>query len=62
MQRNIGGKSNDKNWRYQMPQLITKEEGRGNGQRTRLINMTDVAKHLHRHPACIFFIFLTPPK
>ncbi|GAQ92007.1 Translation initiation factor 5 [Klebsormidium nitens] len=46
---NIGvGNQDDAFYRYKMPKLITKVEGRGNGIRTNLVNMTDVAKALAR--------------
>jgi hypothetical protein len=52
MSRNIGGDNNDGNYRYKMPRMITKVEGRGNGIKTRLVNVADVGKALHRDPAC----------
>jgi len=48
---NIGGDARDAAYRYKMPPLQTKIEGRGNGIKTVLVNMADVAKHLHIHPA-----------
>eukprot|EP01083_Nonionella_stella_P003525 10143_1 len=48
---NIGGDANDVNYRYKMPPLTTKIEGRGNGIKTVLMNIPDVAKHLHTEPA-----------
>eukprot|EP01083_Nonionella_stella_P005964 17226_1 len=48
---NIGGDANDVNYRYKMPPLQTKIEGRGNGIKTVLMNIPDVAKHLHTEPS-----------
>jgi len=48
---NIGGDSRDMNYRYRMPVLVTKVEGRGNGIKTVVVNMVDIAKALHIHPA-----------
>eukprot|EP01104_Vermistella_antarctica_P001740 TRINITY_DN1185_c0_g1_i1.p1 TRINITY_DN1185_c0_g1~~TRINITY_DN1185_c0_g1_i1.p1 ORF type:complete len:422 (-),score=136.35 TRINITY_DN1185_c0_g1_i1:263-1432(-) len=48
--RNIGGDPNDPAWRYKMPMLQTKVEGRGNGIKTRLVNVQEVARSLKRPP------------
>merc|ERR1719357_1397354 len=48
---NIGGDPNDASYRYKMPRLVTKIEGRGNGIKTLVVNMVDVAKALHIQPA-----------
>lgn len=49
---NIGeGNRDDGFYRYKMPKLQTKIEGRGNGIKTNLVNMVEVAKALARPPA-----------
>lgn len=50
--QNIGASNRDDAfYRYKMPRLVTKVEGRGNGIKTNLVNMVDVAKALARTPA-----------
>ncbi|KAK7340915.1 hypothetical protein VNO77_21633 [Canavalia gladiata] len=47
--QNIGaGNSDDAFYRYKMPKMITKIEGRGNGIKTNVVNMVDIAKALAR--------------
>lgn len=50
--QNIGvSNRDDAFYRYKMPKLVTKVEGRGNGIKTNLVNMVEVAKALARTPA-----------
>ncbi|KAK7401239.1 hypothetical protein VNO78_12569 [Psophocarpus tetragonolobus] len=47
--QNIGAaNSDDAFYRYKMPRMITKIEGRGNGIKTNVVNMVDIAKALAR--------------
>ncbi|KAL2231934.1 eukaryotic translation initiation factor 5 [Sesamum indicum] len=47
--QNIGaGNKDDAFYRYKMPRMITKIEGRGNGIKTNVVNMVDIAKALGR--------------
>lgn len=47
---NIPSNLEDPQYRYKMPRLISKFEGRGNAIKTCIVNMGDVARALHRPP------------
>jgi translation initiation factor 5 len=47
--QNIGASNKDDTfYRYKMPKMLTKIEGRGNGIKTNIVNMVDIAKALAR--------------
>ena len=41
-------------FRYKMPRLVAKVEGKGNGVKTVIPNMVDIARSLERPPTCKF--------
>jgi translation initiation factor 5 len=43
---NIRPKWEDPNYRYKMPSPIIKIEGKGNGIRTHVVNLSDICKKL----------------
>lgn len=43
---NIPSYIEDTNYRYQMPKLQLKIEGKGNGIRTNIVNLLDISKAL----------------
>lgn len=49
---NVNRENSDAFYRYKMPALIAKVEGKGNGIKTVVVNMADIAKALQRPPSC----------
>lgn len=47
---NINRNLSDQFYRYKMPKLIAKVEGKGNGIKTVIVNMPEIAKSLNRPP------------
>ncbi|VDL94535.1 unnamed protein product [Schistocephalus solidus] len=50
MEININHEVEDTFYRYKMPKLSAKVEGKGNGIKTVIVNVTDIAKALYRKP------------
>ena len=49
---NVNRNVSDAFYRYKMPRLLAKVEGKGNGIKTVIVNMTEIAKALGRPPTC----------
>ncbi|XP_065833128.1 eukaryotic translation initiation factor 5-like [Oscarella lobularis] len=54
---NVDRKNTDPYYRYKMPRLLAKVEGKGNGIKTVVVNMVEIAKSLSRPPSypCKYF-------
>jgi len=51
MSLNVNPEVEDCYYRYKMPKLMTKIEGKGNGIKTVITNITDIAKAIYRKPS-----------
>ena len=52
MALNVNRNVVDPFYRYKMPRLAAKVEGKGNGVKTVIPNMVDIARSLDRPPTC----------
>ncbi|CAK5024227.1 unnamed protein product [Meloidogyne enterolobii] len=53
---NVNRNVQDPFYRYKMPRLLAKVEGKGNGIKTVVANMPEIAKALSRPPTCLFLV------
>ena len=59
--QNIAGSKKSLFYRYKMPRLQAKVEGKGNGVKTVIPNMVEIARALGRPPTCKWSpIYLSP--
>ncbi|OAF63910.1 hypothetical protein A3Q56_08385 [Intoshia linei] len=49
-QVNINGDPHDTHYRYKMPMILGKIEGKGNGIKTVISNIVEIAKSINRPP------------
>ena len=49
---NVNREVNDAFYRYKMPAIVAKVEGQGNGIKTVIVNMVDIARALNREAIC----------
>lgn len=49
---NVNRSLSDQFYRYKMPKLVAKVEGKGNGIKTVIVNMVEISKSLNRPPMC----------
>ncbi len=54
---NIPSTVQDPKYRYRMPKMQLKIQSKGNGIKTNIVNLTDVAKHLRTDPNYILKFF-----
>ena len=54
---NIPSTNTDPAYRYKMPKLVAKVEGKGNGIKTNIVNLKEIATAIHRPPeyVCKYF-------
>ena len=57
MALNVNRNVEDAFYRYKMPRLFTKIEGKGNGIKTVVVNMVDIGRALARPPTYIIKYF-----